>query len=96
MWCVTAFLFISGGNWLHEKCCVQVDVHVSSEGRKAPGARTYMEFGALFWLVIWHYDNRQGVWPSLMRQRHYFLVGSDTTVKKRCGNDSVGEIGGWK
>lgn len=52
MWCMTAFLFINGGSsWLHEKCCVQVDVHVSSEGRKAPGARTYMKFGAFFFFL---------------------------------------------
>ena len=35
----------------------QVDIDVSSEGRKAPGARTSVGFGALFWLIIWHYNH---------------------------------------
>lgn len=35
----------------------QVDVHVSSEARKALGAGTSVGFGALFWLIIGDYHH---------------------------------------
>lgn len=46
----------------------QVDLLVSRERREAPAARTRVESGAIFLSYLtWHYDNGQGIWPSLVR-----------------------------
>lgn len=47
MWFETTFLYYK---WWHLGCMrndvTQVDIHIGSEGRKAPGARISMESGA--------------------------------------------------